>query len=180
MPSRRAEVTYIGKTESRKDNEAEEQIFRIIAICCFLLSVVLDSVAPATTSPDQHGLQHVLTTSLLHWQHPLHLQSVCMHTCTYINRYKAFPAHPFKNPSGLQVLFWDLPTSRLQKHRRTRRNTASGASSWKSSSSTQGWNLSRTRQKTPSMKKKMWVKMKYVNRFHFHTLLSCSEFWKTP
>lgn len=57
MPSRRAEVTYIGKTENRKDNEAEERIFRVVAICCVLLSVVLDSVAPATASPDQHGLQ---------------------------------------------------------------------------------------------------------------------------
>lgn len=57
MPSRRAEVTYIGKTENRKDNEAGERIFRVVAICCFFLSVVLDSVAPATSSPDQHGLQ---------------------------------------------------------------------------------------------------------------------------
>lgn len=56
MPSRRAKVTYVGKTENTKDSEAEEQIFRVVAICCFLLSVVLDSVAPATTSPDHHGL----------------------------------------------------------------------------------------------------------------------------
>lgn len=84
----------------------------------------------------------------------------------------------FKNLAGLQVLFWDLPTSHLQKQRRMMRNMALGASSWKSSSLRQGQNLSKMIQPIPSMKEMRRMKMKCINKYHFHMLLSCSEFWE--
>lgn len=85
---------------------------------------------------------------------------------------------PFKNLAGLQILFWDLPTSHLQKQRRTMRNMALGASSWKSSSSRAGQNLSKMNQPIPSMREMRRTKMKCINNFHFHMLLSCSELWE--
>lgn len=85
---------------------------------------------------------------------------------------------PFKNLAGLQVLFWDLLTSHLQKQRHTMKNMALGASSWKSSSLRQGQNLSKMIQPVPSMKEMRRMKMKGMNKLHFHMLLNCSELWE--
>lgn len=115
--------------------------------------------------------ERVLTTSLLNWQYPLHLQWFFFFISQLMNSL-------FKNLAGLQVLFWDLPTSHLQKQRRMMRNMALGASSWKSSSLRQGQNLSKMIQPIPSMKEMRRMKMKCINKYHFHMLLSCSEFWE--
>lgn len=82
---------------------------------------------------------------------------------------------PFKNLAGLQLLFWDLPTSHLQKQRRMMSSMALGAPSWKSSCLRQGHSLSKMSQPIPSVKKMGRMKMKCIHKLHFHMLLSCSE-----
>lgn len=102
-----------------------------------------------------------------HWQDILHLQ-YCFHfSADHIS---------FKNLADLQILFWDFPISHLKKQRRTMRNMALGASSWKSSCLRQGQNPSRMIQPIPSMKEMRRMKMKCINKFHM--LLSCSELWE--
>lgn len=167
MVSRRAKVAFIEKTEDWKD-EAGEQIFGVVAICCGL-HCFLDSLAHVVTWPHLTACVPVLTAPLINWQDILHLQ-YCFH----------FSADciSFKNLAGLQILFWDFPMSHLKKQRRTMRNMALGASSWKSSCLRQWQNPSRMIQPIPSMKEMRSMKMKCIHELHFHMLLSCSELWE--
>lgn len=143
------------------------------SFCHYLPSVLHDSVAHATPSGVTYTVsRHVLTSALLNWLlPPQHLQYF------FISQ---LISSPFPTLAGLQVSFWDPPTSHLQKQRHTMRNTASGAPSWKSSSLRQGQSLSKMRQPATSTKGTMRMKMKYMNQSHFHMLLSCSELCKLP
>lgn len=143
------------------------------SFCHSSLSILHDTVAHSTASGVTCTVsRRTLTSALLNCLLPPHICSVFSISKLIIS--------PFQTLAGLQVLFWDLPTSHLQKQRHTMRNMALGAPSWKSSSLRRGQSLTKMRQPATSTKKTMRMKMKYMNKFHFHMLLSCSELWKLP